>query len=119
MRDDKGRFLPGNPGSPGRLPRQTEREYLDIMLSACSPSKWRAICRQAVADAIAGDGVARRWLAEYIVGKPPTTIELNAADSALLADVLAVLSERGLSAATLFNAMLQELAVESEEIDNE
>lgn len=76
-RDEKGRFALGHPGGPGRPRRQTEREYLDFMLGGCSLEDWREIVQKAVADAKRGDGVARNWLARYLLDEPqaptPTT----------------------------------------------
>jgi hypothetical protein len=39
-RTSDGRFVPGNPGGPGRPPRQTEREYLRAMLAGCTLEDW-------------------------------------------------------------------------------
>ena len=69
-RQPDGTFAPGNPGGPGRPPRATEREYLKVVLDACPPDTWAEIVARAVADAKAGDGQARAWLASYLVGKP-------------------------------------------------
>lgn len=69
-RNTDGTFAPGNSGGPGRPPRATEREYLKAVLDACPPDTWAEIVARAVADAKAGDGQARAWLASYLVGKP-------------------------------------------------
>jgi len=71
-RDVVGRFIPGNPGGPGRPRRDTERAYLAAISEACSPETWREIVARAVADAKAGDAAARAWLAGYLVGRPAT-----------------------------------------------
>jgi hypothetical protein len=67
-RDDKGRFLKGNAGGPGRPQRETERAYLTALVGVVSLRAWRAICKQAVADARAGDRHAREWLGRYLIG---------------------------------------------------
>lgn len=69
-RNSDGTFAPGNPGGPGRPSRATERDYLKTVLDACPPEAWAEIVERAVADAKAGDGQARAWLASYLVGKP-------------------------------------------------
>ena len=70
-RDGKGRFARGNPGGPGRPHRETEREYLAILVSACPLGTWREVCARAVEDALAGDARARQWLASFLIGAPP------------------------------------------------
>ena len=72
-RNSDGTFAPGNPGGPGRPSRATERDYLKAVLDACPPETWAEIVERAVADAKAGDGQARAWLASYLVGKPSAT----------------------------------------------
>jgi hypothetical protein len=69
-RDGDGRFALGNPGGPGRPPRVTERDYLAALAGECPPETWRAICRRAVNDALAGDAKARDWLSRYLLGSP-------------------------------------------------
>ena len=78
-RNGHGRFVPGNPGGPGRPRRVTERDYLVTLTEECSPEAWRAICRRAVADALAGDARARDWLARYLLGNPAELLTLGAA----------------------------------------
>jgi hypothetical protein len=79
-----GRFAEGNPGGPGRPPRQTEREYLRAMMAACTVDDWREIVGKAVDDAKQGEPKAREWLARYLVGAPvtmaPRQFELAAED---------------------------------------
>ncbi len=62
-RDELGRFQPGHalPG-PGRPPRAVEERRLEIASEECPEERWRAICARAVADAVAGDPIARNWL---------------------------------------------------------
>lgn len=69
-RNDLGQFSPGNKCSPGRLARQTEREYLIAMTTGCTPEDWQEIIKQAVEDAKKGDNKAREWLASYLIGIP-------------------------------------------------
>jgi hypothetical protein len=115
-RDAKGRFVKGHSGGPGRPPRRIERDYLDALKAEVTLDRWLMVVRRALADAIQGDSRAREWLSNYLVGRPPHIIELNAADAALLSDVLAALPEN-VSAATVFEAMLIELSAEQEPAD--
>jgi hypothetical protein len=78
-RDSQGHFAPGNPGGPGRPRRAAERDYLRALTDECPPETWRAICRRAAADAVAGDAKARDWLSRYLLGNPadlPTLLAL-------------------------------------------
>jgi len=115
-RDEHGRFLPGNKASPGRAPRVTEHEYLDVLIGAVPLDKWRKIVEKAVRDAIIGDFRARQWIGEYIIGKPPTVIDLRAADAALLAQLLKQFEVLGMTASDVFAAMLAQIAEESEHV---
>ena len=77
-RDAKGRFIKGQSGNPeGRSPKERELQYREIMLSACTPTKWKDICDKAVFQATRGDSVARKFLADYIMGPPPQKTELT------------------------------------------
>jgi len=108
---ETGRFIKGHSvKSPGRPPRRVEREYLDTLKAELSMSKWVQIVRRAISDATKGDRHAREWLANYAVGRAPHIIELSAVDAALLSDVLEALPE-DVSASSVFEAMLQELAL--------
>jgi hypothetical protein len=69
--DARGRFTAGNKGNPnskGRPRKSAEHEYVTALLGACSVAKWRAICRKAVGQALAGDAKARAFLAHYLYG---------------------------------------------------
>jgi hypothetical protein len=70
-RDEKGRFIKGISGNPkGRPARDIEENYRAIMLDAVSPEDWRTIVLKAVDQAKRGNGLARKWLADYIIGLP-------------------------------------------------
>ena len=71
-RDENGRFVKGQTGNPnGRPKKEREIRYYEIMQSACTFSDWRAISKKAVEQATRGDAVARKFLADYLLG-PPT-----------------------------------------------
>ena len=65
-----GRFLPGNPGGPGRPRRAIEADYLAALSEAVPMESWRAIIAKAVEQARDGDAKAREWLSNHLVGKP-------------------------------------------------
>lgn len=69
-RDDRGRFVNGNPGGPGRPRRKVEQDYLGEMSDSVSLADWRRITERAVADALAGDGAARAWLSRHLLPIP-------------------------------------------------
>ncbi len=65
-----GRFLPGNPGGPGRPRRTIEADYVAALSEAVPIEAWRAIVAKALEQAQSGDAKAREWLGAYLVGKP-------------------------------------------------
>jgi hypothetical protein len=68
-RDANGRFVKGSIGNPtGRLPRQREERYYQILMTACTFEDWKRIILKAVQQAIRGDTQARKWIADYVVG---------------------------------------------------
>jgi hypothetical protein len=69
-----GRFLPGNPGGPGRLRRAVEQDYLATFANAVPLTKWKRIVARAVEDALQGDPKARRWLGEHLLGNQPDAL---------------------------------------------
>jgi hypothetical protein len=69
-RDEGGKFVKGNPGGPGRLPRAREDRYLEITMQTVTFDDWRKIVEKAARQAMAGDAKAREWLSGYLVGKP-------------------------------------------------
>lgn len=72
-RDKDGRFVKGYEGGPGRPKRSTERAYLEVITSACTPDIWKDVVNKAVEDARKGDVKAREWLSSYLIGKPEQT----------------------------------------------
>jgi hypothetical protein len=78
-RDDKGRYLPGHPGGPGRPRRAVEQEYLAVLADAVPLRLWKEIVARAVRDAIAGDPMSRRWIGEHLLGRKPESLTALAA----------------------------------------
>ena len=67
-RDERGRFLRGNGGGPGRPPLMIEADYLTALTDAVLLDDWVKIVERAVADAKDGDNKARSWLSKYLLG---------------------------------------------------
>lgn len=63
-----GTYAPGTAGGPGRPSRVTEREYMAVVASACTPERWQKIVEKAVTAAEGGDAEARKWLSKYLLG---------------------------------------------------
>ena len=77
VRDDKGRFATGNGGGPGRPKKEREVEYYRIMQTLCTSSDWATIVAKAVEQAKRGDAVARKFLADYLIGPPVERKEIS------------------------------------------
>jgi hypothetical protein len=118
-RNDKGQFVKGSPGvSTGRPPRKTEAAYLEATLNRVSLENWQAVIDKALVDAITGDYQARRFLADYVLGKPPQILDLRGGDALLLADLLNKMKAKGFNAGEIFAALLETVATEADN-DNE
>lgn len=66
-RDEKGRFVQGNRGGPGRPQRMVGEDYLAALSDAVPLDAWRRIAARAVSDAENGDAKARAWLSRYLL----------------------------------------------------
>jgi hypothetical protein len=67
-RDENGRFTKGNPGGPGRPPREVEADYLTTMMNVVTMDDWQAIVARAVDDAKGGCAKARDWISRHLIG---------------------------------------------------
>lgn len=76
-RDDKGRFVKGNKASPGRLPKEREERYYEILLSTVTFEEFKAIVNRAKVQAMKGDAVARKWLSDYLVGAAQQKLDVT------------------------------------------
>ena len=77
-RDAHGRFKKGSTGNPnGRPPRATEEEYLCAFNETLTVDDWVRIVRKAITQARGGDRDARRFLADYALGKPEQRMRLR------------------------------------------
>jgi hypothetical protein len=81
LRDEKGRFVKGGVGNPkGRLPKEREVKYYELLMTAVSEDDWVDIVVNAAKQAKRGDGTARKWLTDYLVGVPAQKLELSGRD---------------------------------------
>ena len=76
-RDDKGRFVKGYSGGPGRPPKEREEKYYDILLTTVTFEDWKSIVKKAAEQARKGDAVARKWLSDYLVGTAQQKLEVS------------------------------------------
>lgn len=85
-RNEKGQFKEGGSGGPGRPAKAREEAILKIGREVVTLDRWREIFEQAYKDAIGGEDSkgrdkARRFLAEYLVGKPAQTLKIRNEDA--------------------------------------
>lgn len=113
-RDNKGRFTKGGIPGPGRPKRAVMVDFHNILIDAVKPEYWEGIIKRAIQDALKGDTYARKFIAEYTIGRPPQILELRAADAALLAELLKRFEVLGMSAGDVFSLMLTQIAETSE-----
>lgn len=77
-RDANGRFKKGEyRGGPGRPTKEREIKFYEVTLSAVSAEDWKVIVKKAVDQAKRGDGVARKFLADYLIGPPVQKAEVT------------------------------------------
>ena len=79
-RNEKGQFIKGNGGGPGRPKKEREERFYEITLEACTYDDWRAIVKKAVDQAKKGDQAARKFLADYLIGPPVQKQEISGKD---------------------------------------
>lgn len=79
-RDANGRYVKGHKSNGGRAPVMREVRYYDILKSTVTFDDWKSIVERAVNDAKRGDGVARKWLADYLIGPPIERKEVTGAE---------------------------------------
>ena len=68
-RDERGRFIKGNPGG-GRAKRSTEEKYLRAIADGVPVDRWNKIVTKALEQSESGDYQARKWLTDYLIGQP-------------------------------------------------
>jgi hypothetical protein len=81
VRNNKGQFVQGNGGGPGRPKKAKEERYYAILITTCTDKDWKAIIERAISDAKKGDTSARKWLADYLIGPPVERKEITGANN--------------------------------------
>lgn len=85
VRQTNGQFAKGVSGNPkGRPKKEREIVYYRILEMAVSEDDWAEICKRAVIDAKRGDSVARKFLADYLIGPPVERKEVTGKDGSAL-----------------------------------
>lgn len=82
-RNDKGQFVKGHPGGPGRPRREVEHAYHTALVGKVTIEDWQKVVDRAVQDAKDGDHNARVFLAQYLMGKPQEHLDVTSADEQL------------------------------------
>lgn len=82
LRDEKGRFLPGNkpepgPGRPRKESAEKLRAAIEDVISNGTLPKWKAAMKERLER---GDQWATEFVFERIAGKVPTSLELGGPD---------------------------------------
>ena len=84
-RDESGKFIKGVSGNPqGRPKKEREERFYEITLSTVGFEDWKAIIQKAVKQAKAGDSMARKFLADYIMGPPVQRSEVTGKDGGII-----------------------------------
>ena len=117
IRNDKGQLEKGSAPLPGagRPRKAVERAYLDAIAEIVTDAEWEKIVRKAVVDAKKGAPDARRWLSDYLVGKPPQILDLRAGDAQLMRDILEGMEALGYSKTDVLLAIRAQVIQDSEE----
>lgn len=68
-RDERGRFLPGNPGGPGNPMAARVAEYRRAAMDAVGVDEVRGVFRMLCDKALAGDVVAAKVLLDRLFGR--------------------------------------------------
>ena len=87
-RDAKGRFLKGCVANPkGRPPGKApyRRKYINALMEVLTLDKWTKVIDTAIKDAINGNGQARKWLGDYVLGLPERHVSITGTMSAGMA----------------------------------
>lgn len=114
-----GRWASGNPGGPGRpvkTSKPTEASYLQAMHNVVGLKEFEKLTKKMVERILKdGDVAAYKIIASYVAGLPVQRLQLSSSDADKLAAVLIAMHNRGLSAGSLFDLMLSEIALQDQE----
>lgn len=109
-----GRFVKGNKGGPGRPRGSAANPYREATLSKVSVERWEHIVDKAIEDAESGDKHARRWLGEYLVGRPSTPSVVGGVGTALLERLIDLLRATDHQPEQVFESLITRLEQEQE-----
>ena len=74
-RDNKGRFVKGNPGGPGRPSRASEQEYLDMLKDRIPPERWAQMVERLISHVEESGSIrAFQALTDRLLGKAPVVV---------------------------------------------
>lgn len=82
-RTERGRFVKGVSGNPKGRPKTLKADYLGIMANIVTPKKWAEIIERATKDAAKGNAAARKWIADYLLGRPVEHVKAEIKTTAL------------------------------------
>ena len=66
-----------SPNPSGRKPRQVEEKYLKKLQTVVKLKDWVEIILKAIEQAKEGDEKARRWISDYMLGKPAQSLDIT------------------------------------------
>ncbi len=78
--DERGRFVPGNPGGPGNPYARRVAELRRVMLECVTSQEMEIIVGELLVQAKCGKLGAIKLLFQYVLGKPPTTVNPDTLD---------------------------------------
>ncbi len=84
-RDANGKFVAGNQVAKGnrgggRLPKEREERFYEILISTVTFERWKKIVLKAAEQAERGDSTARKFIADYSIGVPVQKLEHSGPD---------------------------------------
>lgn len=69
-RNEKGQFMVGHVGGPGRPVKNAEQQYFTAVTDVVTVEDWQVITRKAVEQARNGNKDARSWLTKILIPAP-------------------------------------------------
>lgn len=109
FKDERGRFVKGNPGGPGRPRKSTQGEFHAATVGAIPVDHWEKVVSRALEDAQAGDKNARNWLSAYVVGRPPSIAMVDGVPVSLLERLISLLRASNRAPEIVFEDLITQL----------
>lgn len=76
-RNEKGQFVKGHPGGPGRPKREIEQAYFRATVGSVSEREWQNVIKAMLTEAKKGNVAAATWLGNYLMGKPQESMDVT------------------------------------------